>query len=153
MFYTAYTSDKRIYRPNQSGTDTFQCWELVSLPNGSRSFVKGPDKPLYQRIQSFADETDIKTIISRCIARDGDLSALKADKSRSIDLRFFPSTVKDYQAFVSSVRSAYDNLPKALKAEFSSFEEFSKNPDMLTTLFNKMALEIKNKPFESEVNK
>lgn len=150
MFYSAYTSNQRIHSSNKSGTDTYHCWELVSLPNGSRSFVKGPDKPLYQRIQSFSDETDIKTIISRCMARDGDLSALNADKSRSIDLRFFPSTVKDYQAFVSSVRSAFENLPNPLKVEFSSFEEFSKNPDMLTTLFDKMALELKNKPLESE---
>lgn len=150
MFYTPYTANKRLYCPNKSGTDTYNCWELVSLPNGTKSFVRGVDKPLYQRIQSFASETDIKLIISRCIARDGDLSSLMADKSRSIDLRLFPSNVKEYQNFVNSVKNAYENLPMPLKGKFSSFDEFSKNPDMLATFFNEMVAQIENKAIQPD---
>lgn len=148
MFYTPYNADKRIYSGNKSGDDTYKSWKLVVMPNGTTTYVRASDKPLYVTIQSYADETDIKSIISRCIARDGDLSALKASKERSIDLRYFPKDIKEYESFCVSVRKAYDNLPTSFKAKFSSFEEFSKNPDMLTNLFNEMVSNLKNKAVE-----
>lgn len=73
-----------------------------------------------------------------------------ADKSRSIDLRLFPSNVKEYQNFVNSVKNAYENLPMPLKGKFSSFDEFSKNPDMLATFFNEMVAQIENKAIQPD---
>lgn len=148
MFYTAYNADKRVDCFNKSGSDTYVSWKLVTLPNGTTSFIRASDKPLYKTIQSYAEETDIKCIIARCISRDGDLSSLKANKEHSLDLRYFPKDIKEYESFCRSVRKAYDNLPTSFKAKFSSFDEFSKNPDVLSSLLEEMVSNIKNKALE-----
>lgn len=151
MFYTPYTANQRIYSGNKSGNDTYISWKLITLPNGSVTYVRANDKPLYETIQSYAEETDIKLIIARCISRDGDLSALKAKKENSIDLRYFPKDIKEYESFCISVRNAFDNLPDSFKAKFSSFEEFSKNPDMLSTIFDEIVSNLKNKVEEPKL--
>lgn len=139
MFNSAYIRSECVYSANKSGTAYIQPFKLVYLSNGCKSFVMGNKVPLNDLIQSHKDECDIKTIIARCIAKDGNLDALKARKEDSLDLTLFPRDVKEYQNFVRSSREAYDKLSPSVKAQFSSFKDFCENTGKVSEFYSKLA--------------
>lgn len=146
VFYSAYSSCERVHSYNKSGSPSYKPWKLINLPNGTKSFIIGDEVPVYEKIQSYKDDCDIKLIISRCLAREGSTESLKADPKKSLNYCLFPTDVKSYETFVRNTKALYDGLDPSVKAKFSSFSDFCDNTDVVSSFYEELLTKAKNKP-------
>ena len=104
--------------------------KIKYTPSGSRiqpTYTKGVEKgitkliktgttDIYEKIQQYKDECDIKTILARCQA--GDISVLNKTKGFYGDFSNLPKSLNELNMFNKSAEQKFMELPAEIREEF-----------------------------------
>ena len=109
---------------SECGTPTLDQYEYA-LDDKGRKILKKTKTPdnVYEKIQSFKEETDINNIMARFAL--GDETALNVNKGYYIDASSLPSNI--FEVYQSGLKAEqyFDSLPVDLKEQFdNSYVEF-----------------------------
>lgn len=96
--------------------------QLRISPDGNKSLEVVGKTNIYEKIQSFKGETDIKTLISRY--ERGDFSALNKKTGEYFDARPFPKHLSESYEVLRTAENVYNSLNNNQRSNYSSFGEF-----------------------------
>lgn len=120
MFRTAYSKHERYYVPN--GTTTVKTYEHHINKYGAKKLEETGEENIYDKIQSYAEETKIENLINRVIS--GDISVLRPD-GQFIDCTKMPKNMAEAQAMIQDMHNVWNGLPIDIRAKYNhSVEEF-----------------------------
>lgn len=92
--------------------------------DGNRRLVKTGEVNVYEQIQSFALDCDLKRIIERC-QMTGDFTALlQRPQPLFMDCTEMPRDLMAAHAAMESAKEAYNSLTAKQKQQFEGFEGF-----------------------------
>lgn len=92
--------------------------------DGNRRLVKTGEVNVYEQIQSFALDCDLKRIIERC-QMTGDFTALlQRPQPLFMDCTDMPQDLMAAHAAMESAKEAYNSLTAKQKQQFEGFEGF-----------------------------
>lgn len=134
-FYTAYNK-KRTPEPSESGSPLEPIYKERLNEKGKFIGVEptGEYDNIYEKIQSYKDETDIHTILERYA--NGDMTVLNARSGKYIDVSAMPNNFND---LIKAYKTAQETINQANIA----LEELNKKQQ---DAVNKNQEEIKNEP-------
>lgn len=119
-----------------SGSSERILYEPKFDQNGHFELVEIGKESVYDKIQSYAGEADINSIIKKYML--GDASVISEKAGQYADISVYPDNFLDMFNFVENARSTFDSLPLEVKQRFgNSFVEFGASfdkPDFLEKL-------------------
>lgn len=117
-----YRTDRsRCYCP--SGSRIVNKMHPVSNNQGVRYLEKVGETNLYDYIQSFREEVDLKKIIERCMLT-GDGSALNKVQGSYADLTGLPMDLRSAHDILAKARVSYETLDPKIKIHYRTFEDY-----------------------------
>lgn len=87
------------------------------VEKGKKKLIKTGTTNIYEKIQQFKDECDIKNILNRCM--DGDYSMLRTGGQYG-DFSNLPKSLNELQAFNKQAEMNFMKLPKEIRNEFDN---------------------------------
>lgn len=121
-FYSIYANrPTSIAHPKTSKTRPIYTEQFDT--NGHKKLVKTGETNVYDKIQSFKDETLIYNILDRFSA--GDINAINKVKGNYGDFTEMPKTLMEAQNKLIQAERTFNELPTEVRAEFNhSYEQF-----------------------------
>lgn len=121
-FYSLYANrPANIGHPKTNKTRPIYSEEFDT--NGHKKLVKTSETNVYEKIQSFKDETLIYNILDRFNA--GDENAINKVKGTYGDITEMPKTLMEAQNQLIQAERTFNELPIEVRAEFNhSYEQF-----------------------------
>lgn len=104
--------------PGSMYEDTFE----FRIVDGVETLVKTGETNVFEKIQSFAESTDINVLIGRFL--NGDQAALNQRQGEYLDVTNYPKTYAELYDRVKAAESVYFNLPDKVKEKYSTPKEF-----------------------------
>lgn len=114
MFRTQYAPHSRVFC--RCGTDTAPVYELNYDEDGKKDLVETGRINTYERIQSWKESCDLKTILAKFA--NGDVSALNRNAPIYGDFTLAPSTLADYYNRINKAEAEFYKLPVDVRAKF-----------------------------------
>jgi hypothetical protein len=123
--FKPYEDEKPESRPNDAGNIMEPQYKERYDENGKAYLEKVGEVNTYEKIQSYRDECDVMSILSRYAA--GDQTAL-ARPGYYIDTSKLPQTYTEWLNLMNEKRDQFDALPLEVKKAFDmSFETWAAN--------------------------
>lgn len=123
--FKPYEDEKPESRPNEPGNIMEPQYKERYDENGKAYLEKVGEVNTYEKIQSYRDECDVMSILSRYAA--GDQTAL-ARPGYYIDTSKLPQTYTEWLNLMNEKREQFDALPLEVKKAFDmSFETWAAN--------------------------
>lgn len=120
-FYTMYDKPKNI--PHQKTSKTRPVYSESIDNNGHKKLVHVGETNIYEKIQSFKEETLIYNVLDRFNA--GDIQAINKVKGMYGDFTEMPTTLMEAQNQLIKAERTFNELPIEVRAEFNhSYEQF-----------------------------
>lgn len=104
--------------PGSHFEDTYE----FRIVEGVETLVKTGETDVYERIQSFADSTDINIILARYL--NGDITALNQSNGAYFDATNYPKTYAELYDRVKAAETVYNNLPDKVKEKYETPQAF-----------------------------
>lgn len=142
MFRTKY--DKREPVFTHHGNEIEEIVDRVITKDGKEEFQVVDKIYVPDKIQSYFESTDLKTIIKRFM--DGDVTALQRRSAAYFDAVGMPSTLAEAYAITENGKTNFDRLPLAVREAYN-FDFGQYINDIGTTHY----LDIMTKAFGNEV--
>lgn len=121
--FKPYEDEKPQSRPNNAGNTLEAEYRERYDEDGKPYLEKVGEVNTYEKIQSYRDECDIMSILSRYAA--GDASAL-ATPGYYIDTTKLPKTYTEYLNMMNEQRDKFEQLPLEIREKFGhSFEQWA----------------------------
>lgn len=117
--YKVFTRfNNRPTEATPSGEKEEMTFRLEIDDYGHKSIV--PDKPInvYDKIQSYKDECDIKAIVERALA--GDETALNQRTGTYMDITGAPESMADAMRKIKAAEDAFGKMPKEIREKFNN---------------------------------
>lgn len=114
-FRTQYSPKDRVY--SNEGDRFVPEYSYVVTKEGCEELLPKGKKDIYEQIQSYREECDIKCIIARYLS--GDETALAKYSPLFGDFAGAPSTLAEYQQAVLDAKEAFYQLPLDVRAKFN----------------------------------
>lgn len=117
-FISSYDKTERAFMPESDGTEPI--YEKQVDKFGAVSYVDtGKKRQVYEEIQSYAEDTDINFIVSRC-TKDGSLSLLADDGKHSVDVSRVPDNFLDLWNLTEKLNTEFLSLPVDEREAFNN---------------------------------
>lgn len=121
--FKPYEKEKPESRPNNAGNTLEAQYRERYDENGQPYLEKVGEVNTYEKIQSYREECDVMSILSRYAA--GDTAAL-ATPGYYIDTTKLPKTYTEYLNMMSEQRDKFEQLPLEIREKFGhSFEQWA----------------------------
>lgn len=149
MFKTAYDKPKHYYIPSGETEVTTYTHHINKF--GVKNLEETGKENIYEKIQSFADESRIENLINRVIS--GDVSVLRPD-GQYIDCTKMPKNMAEAQAMIQDMHNVWNTLPIEIRAKYNhSVEEFVAKSGQKTWLqdMGLAPVEIINEPTNAPI--
>lgn len=120
---------RRPYRTDRSrcycspGSRIADKMQPVSDSQGVRFLEKVGETNLYDYIQSFREEVDLKKIIERCMLT-GDSSALNKVQGSYCDVTGLSMDLRSAHDILAKARVSYETLDPKIKMHYRTFEDY-----------------------------
>lgn len=142
--YTPYGEEKPPRIPNNAGSETEPQYAERYDERGNSYLEKVGEVNTYEKIQSYKDECDVMSILSRYAA--GDESALAAP-GWYIDTSRMPESYTEYLNMMNRQKEKFNTLPLDIRQRFNnSFDQWMATAGE-ESWFNNMGFQ-KGKPIE-----
>lgn len=115
MFRTQFDPHDRVIC--RSGSATAPVYELNFDEDGKKELIETGRINTYERIQSWKESCDLKSILARFA--NGDISALNRNTPIFGDFTFAPSTLADYYNRINQAEQEFYKLPLDVRAKFN----------------------------------
>lgn len=79
--------------------------------DGVESFVVIGKEPIYEQIQTYAEDTDINVIIARCVKETGSIDILDAKNGDFADVTDLPTDLYELLNLTRSIEEEFHSLP------------------------------------------
>lgn len=112
---------KRGHYYSDPGSREAEVYEIIIDEKGHKVLECTGTKDIYEDIQSYADECDIKLIVARASA--GDLEALNQREGYYADITNTPTTLAEAQNIILKLANEFDSLPAEIRAKFDNSKE------------------------------
>lgn len=116
MFPTQYTKKDRVI--SNSGERFNPTYKLKIDKEGRIDLIQDGKIDVYERIQSYREECDIKCILQRFLA--GDEAALNKYAPLFGDFTEAPNSLAEYYQKIMDAEAIYNKLPVDVKAQFNN---------------------------------
>lgn len=118
-FASLLTKRPRFY--SDPGSQEAEIYEMTIDKKGHKKLECTGTKNIYDEIQSYADECDIKLIVARAAA--GDTEALNQRQGMYADITDTPKTLAEAQNMIIKLSNEFDALPPEIRAKFDNSKE------------------------------
>lgn len=108
--------------PSPCGSKVCPIYKAVTESDGNRRLVQIGDRDLYQEIQSFEHECDIRNIVSRY--ENGCIDALNVREGSYLDTTVFPTSIHEAHKVLRECEELYNTLSTDDRRKFGNFESF-----------------------------
>ena len=86
--------------------------------DGKRVLKADNEKPIYEMIQAYREETEIERIVKR--AMQGDISVLYAMEGQYMDLTGVPKSLAEAQQIIINAKRDFDKLDPEVRSKFNN---------------------------------
>lgn len=118
-FASLLTKRPRFY--SNPGSREAEVYEIKIDNKGHKVLELTGTKNIYEDIQSYAEECDIKLIVARASA--GDTEALNARQGFYADITNTPATLAEAQNIILKLSNEFDSLPTEVREKFDNSKE------------------------------
>lgn len=123
-FPTQYDRKERVYI--SSGTEFEPTYQLITDDDGVQELTQVGKINTYERVQSWKESCDLKTILQRFA--NGDQNALNRNTPLFGDFLDMPNNLADYYKKIAEAEAVFYGLPVDVRAKFNhSPSEFFAN--------------------------
>ena len=119
IFASLLTKRPRYY--TDPGSHEAEIYEMTIDKKGHKALVCTGTKDIWEEMQSYKDECDIKQIVARAAA--GDYEALNQRQGYYGDITDTPATLAEAQNAIIKLSNEFDSLPPEIRAKFDNSKE------------------------------